>query len=97
MFSCELHNPSVSTEFTQFRNITSERGTEVGSRRNVLYTWAVCHCVKVTISQHQMLRPTLRFQSHSDVSDTVVEAGKAPKKVNRERATGPLHIHSELV
>lgn len=67
------------------------------SRRRSSSTWAVGHCVKVTVGEHEMVCATLRLQPDSDVGDTVIEAGEAAKKVNGERAGGTLHIHRELM
>lgn len=44
-----------------------------------------------------MLRPTLRLQPHSNVGDTVIEAGEASEKVDGEGAGGTLDIHRQLM
>ena len=79
------------------RKLTQRKGSFVKEEEESFYTWTVGHCVKVAVGQHAMLRPILGLQPDSNIGDSVIEAGEASEKVNRERAGGSLHIHCELM
>lgn len=64
---------------------------------HIFYTWTVGYCVKVAVSEHEMLCTTLGLKPDSDVGDTVIEAGEASEKINGERTGGMLHVHCELM
>lgn len=51
----------------------------------------------MAVGKHEVLGAAFGLQPHSDVGDTVVEAGKAPQEVDGEGASGPLDIYRQLV
>lgn len=77
------------------------RGEQENIRRKkrgeTFHTWTVGHCVKVAVGQHEVLSSTLGLQTHGDVGDPVVVAGKTPQEVDGEAASWPLDIHRQLV